>query len=318
MLSKILIFLSPLLFPALLFSQTEVFPYEDQKKWGILTSEGEILLKPQYDYIEFFRDRDQEEAISIFTSNYKKGILSRDGEVIIPARYERLEPIRNSHLFNFFRDGGFGVIDLTSREEIIPPSYHEPIRPLDKEARWFQVSLERKRGLWSEGKIIIPISYNSIKIIPQDSCPSFLVEDNAYEPHYFDCKGNKLTHAPEPIEAQGEVAEGPASSNDPYEGYRSYKSPQEIMMDKAPYGLEVVSAFYDQDHTLYARVRKEGKWGLLSESGELILEPIYDKISSPMRHFGIVDETITFCFIKTSEGIGAYMNMKTKKIYFPK
>lgn len=72
-----------------LFSQEIYIPYRDGKLWGICNENGEIIIKPQYDKVEFDNGYDAKSS-TIYTFNKDKKGLIVNGKIIANSIYDRI------------------------------------------------------------------------------------------------------------------------------------------------------------------------------------------------------------------------------------
>ena len=72
-----------------LFSQEFYIPYRDGNLWGICNENGEIIIKPQYDKVEFDNGYDAKSS-TIYTFNKDKKGLIVNGKIIANSIYDRI------------------------------------------------------------------------------------------------------------------------------------------------------------------------------------------------------------------------------------
>jgi hypothetical protein len=86
---------------AVVFAQSNVIPYERNCKYGLITDDNRIIVKPQYEYVDYFAGN------YFITECYKNGkhyygVLSNNGKRILPCKYDKVSTI-DSH-FNYINE----------------------------------------------------------------------------------------------------------------------------------------------------------------------------------------------------------------------
>lgn len=114
----------------------QYFPVKQNKKWGLIDSEGEIVLPPEYDAIGEFKRF----GYAIMQKDGGVGMLNRFGFEIIPPLYNDIK-VLDSTLVAVMEQGDWMVINL--QQEIILPKGYERIQIWDH-----QFLAYMKNGKW--------------------------------------------------------------------------------------------------------------------------------------------------------------------------
>lgn len=146
----------------------------DGEKWGVINSNGEIILKPQYDEIGDFIN-----GLATITIGEKKGFVNEEWKIVA-------EPI-----YNFVgtpNKQGFVWVNLGGK----PDKQH------------IGRILRGKYGVInSEGRIIVPVSYNAIGYVPDQKFQydekSIYAAQTGFERLMIEC-GSQYSLWPKPIE----------------------------------------------------------------------------------------------------------------------
>ena len=150
-----------------LFIFTSIFSQDIQKfqetgKWGLKNSQGEIILKPNYDKIFDFTD-----DIAVIVQNGKSGYVNSEGKVIIKPQYQFGYPFRN----------GFAIVDNTKNKKYLSKYdvYSNKIGSTVYTTTTVEFENYRdiKIGVIDKtGKTVIPVKYKSIKY--DETNPNYL------------------------------------------------------------------------------------------------------------------------------------------------
>ncbi len=100
------------------------FPIKVNKKWGLINSDGKIVLQPNYDAIGEFKHF----GYAVMQRSGGVGLLDSQGKEIIAPRYDDLK-VLDSTLISVMRDGAWWVINL--RGDIVLPKGYERVNVLN-------------------------------------------------------------------------------------------------------------------------------------------------------------------------------------------
>ncbi len=91
-------------------------PYRKKSKWGYATFEGNVVIPPQYDYVQFFKSRNEcKTPLAIVTVEKLKGLIDNIGDFVLKPEYEDIQcsdywgfivlKNQNSNWFYLTKDG---------------------------------------------------------------------------------------------------------------------------------------------------------------------------------------------------------------------
>lgn len=135
-------------------SAQSYFPVKVEKKWGLIDSDGQIVLAPIYDAIGEFK----EYGYAVMQKQGSVGLLNRRGEEVFPPQFEDIK-VLDSTLMAVMDRGEWMVIDLRGRT-ILDKGY-EQVKVWDSTFLVFQ-----QDGRWGvtrkDGVVLIPPAYEKI------------------------------------------------------------------------------------------------------------------------------------------------------------
>lgn len=134
----------------------QYFPVKQNKKWGLINTEGEIVLPPEYDAIGEFKRF----GYAIMQKNGGVGMLNRFGFEVIPPLYNDIK-VLDSTLIAVMEQGEWMVINL--QQEIILNKGYERIQIWDR-----QYLAYMENGKWGvvdkHGRVISKPSYDDLQL----------------------------------------------------------------------------------------------------------------------------------------------------------
>jgi hypothetical protein len=131
------------------------FPVKVDKKWGLMDSDGHIVLQPVYDAIGEFKAY----GYAVMQREGGVGLLGRNGREILPPNYEDLK-VLTPGMISVLDGGRWQVVNLKGHV-LIEPGY-EQLRVLEDGHLAFQRN--RKWGLVnSQGQTILQPSFDAIE-----------------------------------------------------------------------------------------------------------------------------------------------------------
>lgn len=130
------------------------FPIKVEKKWGLINSEGQIVLDPVYDAIDEFKAY----GYAVMQRQGGVGLLNRQGVEIIPPQFEDVK-VLDSTLMAVMDRGEWMVIDIQGAT-ILQKGY-EQVKVWDSTYLVFQ-----KNGNWGvmrkDGELLLEAAYEDI------------------------------------------------------------------------------------------------------------------------------------------------------------
>jgi hypothetical protein len=210
----------------------------------------------------------------------KYGMAMDDGKVILSPKYESITPTVSNGKFNyeqfFVRDGGkYGLI-AADGSEIIPVKYNQLLscEGVDKSNQLLKFAVDRKWGLITKkGKVLLEPTYDEL--------------NNIYPGLFKTAIGTGYPKQYGLIDTTGKVVLQPVYK---YVQIESMKKMIHVTVaaekgDKQGYlaldGQVLFQPIYDEisDFTNgVARVRLNGKYGLIRENEKFVIQPIYDQL----------------------------------------
>ena len=104
----------------------QYFPVKQNKKWGLINAEGDVVLPPEYDAIGEFKQF----GYAIMQKNGGVGMLNKFGFEIIPPKYNDIK-VLDSTLVAVMDQGEWMVINLN--QEIVLEKGYERIQIWDRQ-----------------------------------------------------------------------------------------------------------------------------------------------------------------------------------------
>jgi TPR repeat protein len=136
--------------------------YCENGLWGLKTSEGEILLSPQFG--EFYEFGEQDIAVVMKAQKY--GYVHRSGEIIVLPEWDDAYDFDYSNLAIVQRNGLLGLIDLSGKV-VVEPTY-ETLNRFGYNGHY----IAQKNGNWGilggDAKVIINFKYEKIELLHED------------------------------------------------------------------------------------------------------------------------------------------------------
>lgn len=128
------------------------------KKWGVIGTDGEDILKPLYEQI-INAINWKEERIYRVISNNKQGLVRKNNEILIPIEYHKIEIFDKNFLVKNKQKYG---LYLDSGKKIIPCDYDKIIAITEN---LFKVKENEFYGLYNRlGNKVVPPEYDSIEL----------------------------------------------------------------------------------------------------------------------------------------------------------
>ncbi len=249
-----------------------LFTTKREDKYGLINEKGMTILPFEYDYIQRFIWHKGQLKVS---RNGKIGVVDGLGRIIIPLEYDRLPDKKSTGLFgrNLFatckKNGKYGIVD-TAYQTVIPFEY-ESLQIYTP-----QKIMARKNGKMGvinvKGEVIVPFKFDKVKTSSRKDI--YIVESKKAEKTIcalIDSAQNMLV----PFERN-------------YQWIDSFENGKACIKQNGKYGFidekgkEVMSPKYDEaieEWNILMEVIKDGKRGVIDSFENIIIEPIYDRIS---------------------------------------
>ena len=176
-------------------SSSSYFALYKDNKWGVINSNGDIVIDPAYQ--EMIVIPNSKNAIFICTydidyetGEYKTKVLNEKNQEIF-TNYDKVEAIANKdennnlwyeeNILKVEKNGKYGIINSTGKE--LTSIEYDEITASAGIKNSLKVKKDNKYGIINEdGKVVIPTSYADIEEIGKDNKSGFIVknENNKY------------------------------------------------------------------------------------------------------------------------------------------
>ncbi len=136
-----------------------VFPIKQNKKWGLMNADGQLVQPAIYDAIGEFRHF----GYAIMQRQGRVGLLGPDGREIIPPRYDDLK-VLDSLFISVLRDGRWEVLTLSGK--VILSKGYDQVRVLRK-GSWQALAFSRDNrwGLVDvEGRLVLEPIFDDLQV----------------------------------------------------------------------------------------------------------------------------------------------------------
>ena len=90
----------------------EFLPFQENKKWGFMDREGDIMVPPNFDYVESYS-----EGLALVIKNQKLGFIDKAGKIIIPIDYDDGESFKGGFAI-VSTNNLYGMIDRTNKPKV--------------------------------------------------------------------------------------------------------------------------------------------------------------------------------------------------------
>lgn len=266
----------------------KLFLVEKNRKQGVISQEGNEILKPEYDYIMISgqtinaqkegitykfdnkgkKQEDTKEITILPTENENYfitinaqeqfGIIDKEENNILENEYSYIE-YAFAHYFIVTKEGKMSVVNASNKEEVV--SNYDMIQKIENKNILEAITTEpyaiaiynetmQKVGTMEESSLKVEENY--IKLISNT------------ERRYFDSNGNEIKY-------QEIFPNLSLYAFRTEEGNWGFKNKEENIVIEATYDMVTELNKYG-----FAGIKKEGKWGVINAEGEIIVEPCYE------------------------------------------
>lgn len=101
---------------------TNVLKVHKGKLRGWYFTDEEILVEPRFDNIRYWMPEHAEHPYILVEKGGMSGLYDLDGTEVLPPAYDSLS-LQLPELLSFKQDSGYGLIDLHTAKELVPPRY---------------------------------------------------------------------------------------------------------------------------------------------------------------------------------------------------
>ena len=285
---------------------------EIRGEYGFINQKGEVVIEPQYDYVEDF----SENGLALAKKNNKYGYINAKNEVVIPFEYEYANSMRKNMPTLVCENDLYGYIDEQGKY-LIEPAYTD--------ASNFQYGIavvEFEDGNWGAideaGKVLFKKEFSYLEDFTED---------------YYTGAGDGDDETVYLIDKDGNILRNMTNENVLYNTDYDENVEKVFVDDKtclyveygedwyenkygfiSPDGKTLISAKYDdgknftyvdeanRDGMEYAAVAIDGKWGFIDLNGKTVVPFHYDNILSSFAHGIAIAEKNEKLYILGADG----------------
>lgn len=281
-------------------TKSQAIPFREGKLWGLANENADIIIKPQYTYIDFAYGETNPNLFAVFDKG-KWGVIDAKGKIIIPIQFWRVNILPNAIVVGDTPEDKSALYN-TEGKLLLPAEYEaiDYVKPYNE--KWRNLLLFHKQGkvgLYdiAQEKIILDPKYEiqSISVSNTDAEVFALAQNGKIA--LFDNKGNKVSDF-----KYLEYGGGTITS----EGYAKVQDLNNLwgVVDKN--GKEVVACKYKAMGLSVSNQRiafqgENEKWGYLNvNNGEEIVKAEYDRARDFSNGFGEVEKNRKIGFVDTN------------------
>jgi len=264
-------------------------------QWGFVDARGNIIVEPKYDSMGCFHD-----GLAVVVYNGKYGFIDKSGEIVIALEFDSLCPKFSEGFAMFRRDGRSGFINNAGQEVIthnaerfgtfsnglawvehdgyigfVASSGDFVIPPIFQSVLSFSegfagVNYNGKYGfINTAGDVVIPFEYDAVRSFES----GLAIVEVVGHVGVINSLGETLV----PIRYESVF---PCFTQMNHETIVLVRNEYELfgLFDMA-IGEEITSLSYNRIWAFYegyAVVEQDDKFGLINESGQVVLEPVFD------------------------------------------
>lgn len=297
-------------------STINYFPVYSQGKWGVINSNGDTIIEPQYEEMPVIPNSLQTVFICTYDVNYEEGtyktkVVNEKNENIIIGydNIKFIDSINQSSELEFAtntliveKNGKYGLIDLKGRE-LLETSY-DNIEKLEGVENSLLITKDGQVGLCDyQGTVIIEAKYKEIKSIGNDYKNGYITvsDSNLYgiidfnksvifDNQYLDIKpvyssnkyAVKIDEGYRVIDRNGKIL-----VEDNFEDIKEINDTNIVFGKNGKYGIittsleKKVEAQYEELTLMKANyyiAKKDGKYGVISINNEVQIDFKYSNI----------------------------------------
>lgn len=258
--------------------------YKDNK-WGVIDGTGNYVVDPSYSEIIVVPNSKVGVFICTYDINYETGeyktkVLNEKNKEIF-TQYDKIEVINNKdendnlwyepNVLKVQKNGKYGLINLTGKN-LISTDYEE-ITAVKGIKNSYKIKKDGKYGIAdNEGKIVIEPQYADIDILGKDNKSGFIVKDDAGKYGIKDYSNSQI------LDTKYDSIEKVYNDNlyvVTVEGKQKIINKENT--DILTNGFDTIKQILANQENAVIYV-KNGKYGIMNLSGEVIIETQYDKL----------------------------------------
>lgn len=281
----------------------EYFPVYTEGKWGVIDTNGDIVITPEYD--EMIVVPNKEKAVFICTydfdvneETYKTKVLNANKEEILTG-YDLVVPISNydntntiwyeTNILKVSKDGKYGIINYEGKDLV--NCEYDSIEVLQGVKNNLLVKKDGKVGVLNGiGETIIKTEYLEILPLGKSAQYGYIVRN---EDGYGIINANKKLI----IEPQYKEIETVAGNNLYIVKDSDWKVVNKDNQTILSKGFDSISEIYGEDIV----IEKDGKYGVINILGETLISTEYDYLSHATENYYVAEKEGKYGVIDTKE-----------------
>ncbi len=170
-------------------TESPVFPYAENGKWGLINKEGKIVLKPKYKDISLFNTPPWKARFAVVTDEKGlKGALNPKGKLVTKINYQYVDvQSKGKYLIVRSPEGAYGLVKTKNKKEVFKTEYKSISRFRGSKMGLSIIQKGDKYGcINGDGKMIAEpvyaaaeikggyLDYPDIKLTKEDGTPAIL------------------------------------------------------------------------------------------------------------------------------------------------
>lgn len=273
-------------------------------KWGIINSNGETVIDPSYAEMIIIPDSKKDVFLCTYDVNYENGdyktkALNKENKEIFKD-FSKIEAMQNSdnnnnlwyekNVLRVQKDGKYGLINLDGKE-LLPCEYDE-INVIKGIGNCLKTKKEDKFGIVNdEGKVIIENKFSDIENLGDNDKAGFVVKGEDGKFGVVNYLGIQV------LDIKYEKIEK-VSGNDMF--VITEENAQKLISKDGSVVLaegfdKIVEILKNKDNGVI--FEKEGKYGVMKLSGEVVINPEYQSLHEAKEGFLIAKNNDKFGII---------------------
>ena len=284
-------------------------------KWGVINNKGETIINTEYNEMITIPNPEKAVFVCIYdvneeTGEYKTKILNEKQENLF-TEYDTVETIENfdskqniwyeKNTLRVSKNGKYGLIDLEGKKLL--GCEYDSITALKSVEENLLVRKDNKVGIVNNvGQIIVPVEYKDVRILKEGYKNEYIIVDEN------DNQGI--------ISTSSTIIVAPTYKEIKYiNSNEIYAAKIEDKWNLVNKKGEIINNSFD-DYTYvkgdYVIVQKDGKYGIITTSGEVKIEPMYEELNYAFSVYYIAKLNSKYGIINTDNvsSIGfEYLNM---------
>lgn len=231
-------------YPVIYWPLDKTYLARQENKYGVISSAGTTIIQFGYDAIETAGDGN-----FIIIKDGLRGFANAEGKIIVKPLYKTLRYIKSAACLSYSDESGKeGLISLSGK--VMVPSGYDRIYFGNPQQRYFWVQNANYFGVFdSSGSLKLPVDYK------------FKYEN--------DLNQNQLGYPVEHFVLA-----------DRENRYGVVMNDGTIIL---PFSFSRINRLYDHSESgriIYFEIQRNDKWGVADSSGNIIVEPVYDRVHS--------------------------------------